>query len=98
MAAEAVLIEALCMIEWLNKRSAPDFVLLSASSSNGFSFARRTRRSAHHPQHLFSYNRRDRKEKEMMDLPPASPHAPRLADLLIRASAIYSMAQHRAVY
>ena len=30
--------------------------------------------------------------------PPASPHAPRLADLLIRAAAIYSMAQHRAVY
>jgi predicted amidohydrolase YtcJ len=27
-----------------------------------------------------------------------SPHAPRLADLLIRAGAIYSMAQHRAVY
>ena len=26
-----------------------------------------------------------------------SPHAPRLADLLIRAGAIYSMAQHRAV-
>src|SRR5437588_8571391 len=34
-------------------------------------------------QHLFS---------------PASPPAPRLADLLIRAGAIYSMAQHRAVY
>jgi predicted amidohydrolase YtcJ len=30
--------------------------------------------------------------------PPASPHAPRLADLLIRAGAIYSMAQDRAVY
>src|SRR5947199_8111108 len=30
--------------------------------------------------------------------PPASPHAPRLADLLIRAAAIYSMAQDRAVY
>src|SRR6266568_1699040 len=30
--------------------------------------------------------------------PPASPHAPRLADLLIRAAAIYSMAQNRAVY
>jgi predicted amidohydrolase YtcJ len=27
-----------------------------------------------------------------------SPHAPRLADLLIRAGAIYSMAQHSAVY
>src|SRR5438477_7088492 len=27
-----------------------------------------------------------------------SPHAPRLADLLIRAAAIYSMAQHRGVY
>ena len=37
----------------------------------------------------------------MMDqhlFPPASPHAPRLADLLIRAAAIYSMAQNRAVY
>ncbi len=30
--------------------------------------------------------------------PPASPHAPRLADLLIRAGAIYSIAQNRAVY
>ena len=30
--------------------------------------------------------------------PPASPHAPRLADLLIRAAAIYSMAQDRSVY
>jgi predicted amidohydrolase YtcJ len=30
--------------------------------------------------------------------PPASPHAPRLADLLIRAAAIYSMSQDRAVY
>jgi predicted amidohydrolase YtcJ len=30
--------------------------------------------------------------------PPASPHAPCLADLLIRAAAIYSMAQHRTVY
>src|SRR2546428_13042110 len=30
--------------------------------------------------------------------PPGSPHAPRLADLLIRAAAIYSMAQNRAVY
>src|SRR2546421_7705265 len=30
--------------------------------------------------------------------PAASPPAPRLADLLIRAGAIYSMAQHRAVY
>src|SRR5436305_13849080 len=30
--------------------------------------------------------------------PPASPHAPRLADLLIRAAAIYSMAQDRTVY
>lgn len=30
--------------------------------------------------------------------PPASPHAPRLADLLIRAAAIYSMAQNRTVY
>src|SRR5437588_10811847 len=29
--------------------------------------------------------------------PAASPHAPRLADLLIRAAAIYSMAQNRAV-
>src|SRR5437764_492248 len=29
--------------------------------------------------------------------PPASPHAPCLADLLIRAGAIYSMAQDRAV-
>ena len=30
--------------------------------------------------------------------PAASPHAPRLADVLIRAAAIYSMAQDRAVY
>src|SRR3989440_11386107 len=30
--------------------------------------------------------------------PAVSPHAPRRADLLIRASAIYSMAQDRAVY
>ncbi len=30
--------------------------------------------------------------------PPSSPHAPRLADLLIRAAAIYSIAQHRTVY
>src|SRR5437762_9704569 len=30
--------------------------------------------------------------------PPASPHAPRLADLVIRAAAIYSMAQDRAFY
>ena len=30
--------------------------------------------------------------------PPASPHAPCLADRLIRADAIYSMAQDRAVY
>src|SRR5256714_2070605 len=30
--------------------------------------------------------------------PAVSPHAPRLADLLIRAAAIYSMAQDRAVY
>jgi predicted amidohydrolase YtcJ len=30
--------------------------------------------------------------------PPASPLAPRLADLLIRAGAIYSMGQDRAVY
>ena len=30
--------------------------------------------------------------------PPVSPHASRLADLLIRAAAIYSLAQHRAVY
>src|SRR5437763_2392254 len=30
--------------------------------------------------------------------PPASPHAPCLADRLIRVGAIYSMAQHRAVY
>ena len=30
--------------------------------------------------------------------PPASPHAPRLADLVIRAGAIYSMAQDRDVY
>src|SRR6202049_5327950 len=29
---------------------------------------------------------------------PALPHTPRLADLVIRAGAIYSMAQHRAVY
>jgi predicted amidohydrolase YtcJ len=29
---------------------------------------------------------------------PISPHAPHLADLLIRAGAIYSMAQHRVVY
>ena len=27
-----------------------------------------------------------------------SPHPPRLADLLIRAAAIYSMARHRAFY
>src|SRR5437588_9892201 len=30
--------------------------------------------------------------------PPALPHAPRLAGVLIRAAAIYSMAQDRAVY
>src|SRR6266566_7011542 len=30
--------------------------------------------------------------------PPAPPPAPRLADLLIRAGAIYSMTQNRAVY
>src|SRR5947207_9439656 len=30
--------------------------------------------------------------------PSASPHVPRLADLVIRAGAIYSMAQDRAVY
>src|SRR5260370_6502376 len=30
--------------------------------------------------------------------PPASHHSPRLADLLIRAAAIYSMAQDRTVY
>src|SRR5260221_852240 len=30
--------------------------------------------------------------------PPASAHPPRLADLLIRAAAIYSMAQDRTVY
>jgi hypothetical protein len=30
--------------------------------------------------------------------PPVSPHASRLIDLLIRAAAIYSLAQHRAVY
>src|SRR6266487_4348494 len=30
--------------------------------------------------------------------PPSSPHAPCLADVLIRAAAIYSMAQDRAVY
>src|SRR6266550_4619074 len=30
--------------------------------------------------------------------PPASPHPLRLADLLIRAGAIYSMARHRAFY
>src|SRR5438309_11842783 len=30
--------------------------------------------------------------------PAASPHAPGLADLLIRAGAIYSMAQHRTFY
>src|SRR5438270_14089306 len=77
----------------------------------------------HHPQHLFSCNKRDRQKgkgdegiavsahlqtaghfarrERMMNqnlFPLASNHPLRLADLLIRAAAIYSMAQDRTVY
>src|SRR3989440_6295630 len=77
----------------------------------------------HHPQHLFSCNKRDRQKgkgdegiavsahlqtaghfarrERMMNhnlFPPTSHNPLHLADLLIRAAAIYSMAQDRAVY